>query len=119
VQGGGGERVAGLPEQVRRGVLSAGAAVAGATALEVRRRLRTGGGWRALVPDADLLRHSAARVTTPLLPDDYLHLVNPLWTARELRGRVDRVVPETDDVATLVIRSASTWTAPGTGAPTP
>ncbi len=30
---------------------------------------------------------SSARMTTPLLPDDYLHMVNPLWSARELRGK--------------------------------
>lgn len=44
------------------------------------------------------------RITTPLLPDDYLHLVNPLWSARELRGRVVAVRRETADSATLVIR---------------
>ena len=32
----------------------------------------------------------AERITTPLLPDDYLKLANPLWSARELRGRVLR-----------------------------
>ncbi|AEF42221.1 Oxidoreductase [Hoyosella subflava DQS3-9A1] len=45
-----------------------------------------------------------ARLTTPLIPDDYLHLVNPLWSARELRGRVVEVRPETADSATLVIK---------------
>ena len=43
-------------------------------------------------------------VTTPLLPDDYLKLINPLWSARELRGRVVEVRPETADSATLVIK---------------
>ncbi|RMI35127.1 ferredoxin reductase [Nocardia stercoris] len=52
----------------------------------------------------DALRGAAARVTTPLLPDDYLHLVNPLWSARELRGRIVEVRPETADSVTLVIR---------------
>jgi len=42
--------------------------------------------------------------TTPLLPDDYLKLVNPLWSARELRGRIVQVNPETPDSATLVIK---------------
>ena len=32
------------------------------------------------------LRTVAGRMTTPLLPDDYLHLANPLWSARELRA---------------------------------
>ena len=52
----------------------------------------------------NLVRAAAARVTTPLLPDDYLHLANPLWSARELRGKIVEVRPETDDSATLVIK---------------
>jgi ferredoxin-NADP reductase len=39
-----------------------------------------------------------------LLPDDYLQLANPLWSARELRGRVMAVRRETEDSATLVIK---------------
>ncbi|WP_099025749.1 ferredoxin reductase [Mycolicibacterium palauense] len=54
-------------------------------------------GWHAL-------RTLAGRITTPLLPDDYLHLANPLWSARELRGRVVQVRRETEDSATLVIK---------------
>jgi ferredoxin-NADP reductase len=54
-------------------------------------------GWHAL-------RKLAARITTPLLPDDYLHLANPLWSARELRGRILDVRRETEDCATLVIK---------------
>jgi stearoyl-CoA 9-desaturase NADPH oxidoreductase len=54
-------------------------------------------GWHAL-------RKLAARITTPLLPDDYLHLANPLWSARELRGRIMAVRRETEDSATLVIK---------------
>ena len=38
-------------------------------------------------PEVNILRGLIARATTPLLPDDYLHLINPLWSARELRGR--------------------------------
>jgi ferredoxin-NADP reductase len=53
--------------------------------------------WRAL-------RTVVGRVTTPLLPDDYLKLANPLWSARELRGRVVEVRRETVDSATLVIK---------------
>jgi stearoyl-CoA 9-desaturase NADPH oxidoreductase len=53
---------------------------------------------------ADQVRKVAARITTPLLPDDYLKLINPLWTARELRGKVIEVIPETDDAATIVIK---------------
>lgn len=54
-------------------------------------------GWHAL-------RKLAARITTPLLPDDYLRLANPLWSARELRGRIVGVRRETEDSATLVIK---------------
>ncbi|MCW2915196.1 MAG: ferredoxin [Actinomycetia bacterium] len=53
---------------------------------------------------------SAARwLTTPLMPDDYLGLLNPLWSVEELRGRVEAVHPETADVATLVIRPGRNW----------
>jgi stearoyl-CoA 9-desaturase NADPH oxidoreductase len=57
----------------------------------------------------DRVRAAGSRLTTPLHPDDYLSLVNPLWTARELRGRVEEVVPETEDAATLVIRPGWGW----------
>ena len=50
------------------------------------------------------VRSVVGRVTTPLLPDDYLKLVNPLWSARELRGRIVEVRPETPECATLVIK---------------
>jgi ferredoxin-NADP reductase len=50
------------------------------------------------------LRKVVQRITTPLLPDDYLQLANPLWSARELRGRVLDVRRETEDSATLVIK---------------
>jgi stearoyl-CoA 9-desaturase NADPH oxidoreductase len=55
-------------------------------------------------PGWHTLRKIAARITTPLLPDDYLRLANPLWSARELRGRVLAVRRETEDSATLVIK---------------
>jgi stearoyl-CoA 9-desaturase NADPH oxidoreductase len=53
--------------------------------------------WKAL-------RAVFGQITTPLLPDDYLQLANPLWSARELRGRVLEVRRETTDSATLVIK---------------
>ncbi len=57
----------------------------------------------------DRVREAGSKLTTPLHPDDYLRLLNPLWTARELRGRVEKVVPETEDAATLVIRPGWGW----------
>jgi len=54
------------------------------------------------------LLDAAGCLTTPLLPDDYLGLVNPLWS-RELRGRVVRVSPETPGSATLRIKPGPGW----------
>jgi ferredoxin-NADP reductase len=53
-------------------------------------------------------------LTTPLLPDDYLGLVNPLWS-RDLRGRVAAVHPETADAASLLIRPGRGWVGPRAG----
>ncbi|CQD04837.1 2Fe-2S iron-sulfur cluster binding domain-containing protein [Mycolicibacterium conceptionense] len=55
-------------------------------------------------PAWNVVRRIVGQVTTPLLPDDYLKLANPLWSARELRGRVVEVRRETSDSATLVIK---------------
>ncbi len=55
------------------------------------------------------VRNRADVLTTPLLPDDYTQLLNPLWSTRELRGKIERVVPETEDAATLVIRPGWGW----------
>jgi stearoyl-CoA 9-desaturase NADPH oxidoreductase len=55
------------------------------------------------------VRRAGSKLTTPLHPDDYLRLVNPLWSSRELRGRIEKVIPETEDAATLVIRPGWGW----------
>jgi ferredoxin-NADP reductase len=46
---------------------------------------------------------------TPLLPDDYLELINPLWSTQELRGRIERIERETHNAATVVIRPGWEW----------
>jgi ferredoxin-NADP reductase len=46
---------------------------------------------------------------TPLLPDDYIEMINPLWTTRELRGRIERVDRETEDAVTVVIKPGFKW----------
>lgn len=43
-------------------------------------------------------------LSSPLLVDDYLELINPLWSTRELRGRVEEIKLETEDAATVMIR---------------
>lgn len=58
----------------------------------------------ATTPKINMIRGLVARATTPLLPDDYLKMLNPLWTARELRGVVVDVHKETDDSATVTIK---------------
>ena len=58
----------------------------------------------ASTPKVNVLRGLVARATTPLLPDDYLKLLNPLWSARELRGVVVGVRAETEDSATVTIK---------------
>jgi ferredoxin-NADP reductase len=47
--------------------------------------------------------------TSPLLPDDYLELVNPLWSTREMRGRVERVERESSNAATVLIKPGWAW----------
>jgi ferredoxin-NADP reductase len=59
-----------------------------------------------------LLRQAARlaeRATTPLLPADYLDLVDPLRGGADLRGRIVEVQPETTDAATIVIRPGADW----------
>jgi ferredoxin-NADP reductase len=47
--------------------------------------------------------------SSPLLPDDYLELINPLWSTRELRGRIERIDAETDNAATVLIKPGYRW----------
>src|SRR5215213_3061096 len=51
----------------------------------------------------------AELITTPLLPRDYLDLVDPLRSGADLRGRIEAVHPETRDAATIVIRPGRGW----------
>jgi stearoyl-CoA 9-desaturase NADPH oxidoreductase len=51
----------------------------------------------------------AQSFTSPLLPDDYIELINPLWSTRELRGRVESVDAETDEAVTITIKPGWEW----------
>lgn len=51
----------------------------------------------------------AERITTPLLPGDYLDLVAPLRSGAPLRGRITAVHPETRDCVTVTIKPGSGW----------
>src|SRR6478672_3121069 len=69
------------------------------TDVQPERAPRTSG-----VPLRRRVARLAERVTTPLLPADYLDLFGPLRAGADLRGRIVSVEPETADAATLVIR---------------
>lgn len=47
--------------------------------------------------------------TTPLLPGDFLDLIDPLRSGADLRGRILAVHPETRDAASIVIRPGRGW----------
>lgn len=53
--------------------------------------------------------------TSPLLPDHYLELVNPLWSTRELRGRIEQVERETPNAVTVLIKPGWEWKGHRTG----
>lgn len=51
----------------------------------------------------------AEAATTPLVPADYLDLINPLRPGADLRGRIEEIHPETADAATIVIQPGADW----------
>jgi stearoyl-CoA 9-desaturase NADPH oxidoreductase len=53
--------------------------------------------------------HAVRSLFSPLLPDDYLELINPLWSTQELRGRIERIEQETPDAATVLIKPGYEW----------
>jgi ferredoxin-NADP reductase len=68
---------------------------------------------RGAVPTIPATQRRALRLlrsfSSPLLPDDYLELINPLWSTRELRGRIERVESHVAPAATIVIRPGWEW----------
>ncbi len=65
------------------------------------------------IPQVPKARRRALRAVrslfSPLLPDDYLELIDPLLSTRELRGRIERIEPETGEAATVWIRPGHDW----------
>ena len=55
------------------------------------------------------VRRLVETATTPLVPADFLDLFAPLRPGADLRGRIEQVIPETRDAATLVIRPGADW----------
>ncbi len=57
----------------------------------------------------DRLVKFAERVTTPLVPADYLDIIDPLRSGAALRGRIIAIHPETRDAVTVVIKPGRGW----------
>ena len=55
------------------------------------------------------LARLAEAAATPLVPSDYLDLVDPLRSGADLRARIVEVHPETRDAVTLVLRPGRGW----------
>jgi stearoyl-CoA 9-desaturase NADPH oxidoreductase len=53
----------------------------------------------------------AERITTPLVPADYLDIVDPLRSGADLRGRIVEIHRETRDAVSLVIKPGRDWRA--------
>jgi len=51
----------------------------------------------------------AERVTTPLVPADYLDVIAPLRSSADLRGRIVAIHPETRDAVSVVIKPGRGW----------
>ena len=51
----------------------------------------------------------AHAASSPLVPADFLDLFAPLRAGAELRGRIQAVLPETSDAATLFIKPGRDW----------
>jgi ferredoxin-NADP reductase len=58
---------------------------------------------------ANRLRRAATSLTTPLLPDDFLSLIDPLWSSSRPCGRVVAVQRHTDRATGLRIRPGRGW----------
>ncbi|THJ65190.1 ferredoxin reductase [Arthrobacter echini] len=57
------------------------------------------------------LARAASALTTPLTPEDFLSLFNPVYSSRQLRGVVTRVEHETEHSATIHFRPGRGWHA--------
>jgi stearoyl-CoA 9-desaturase NADPH oxidoreductase len=68
---------------------------------------------RGATPNVPTVRrralHAVRSLFAPLLPDDYLELINPLWSTQELRGRIERIKQETADAVSVLIRPGYEW----------
>jgi stearoyl-CoA 9-desaturase NADPH oxidoreductase len=54
-------------------------------------------------------RRVAELMATPLVPEDYLDVIDPMRSGADLRGRIVEIRPETADSVTVVIRPGRGW----------
>src|SRR6195256_2209934 len=68
---------------------------------------------RGAPPNVHPIQRRVLRVlgslSSPLLPDDYLEMINPLWSTRELRGRIEQIRHEAAGAATVLIKPGYRW----------
>ncbi|TPG27381.1 ferredoxin reductase [Mycolicibacterium hodleri] len=57
----------------------------------------------------DRVMKFAERVTTPLVPTDYLDVIDPMRSSADLRGRIVAIHPETRDAVSVVIKPGRGW----------
>lgn len=72
-------------------------------------RLTSPGSPRWVRSVKDAARRVAELAATPLVPADYLDIIDPLRRGADLRGRIEEIHPETADAATIVIRPGADW----------
>ncbi len=63
--------------------------------------------WMTSLKDG--ARRVAELAATPLVPADYLDIIDPLRRGADLRGRIESIHAETADAATIVIRPGADW----------
>jgi ferredoxin-NADP reductase len=57
----------------------------------------------------DRVLQLAERITTPLVPADYLDVIDPLRSGSALRGRIVAIHPETRDAVSIIIKPGRGW----------
>ena len=58
---------------------------------------------------SSVISAGGAATVQSVAPDDYLEMINPLWTTKELRGKVERVEPQGSEAASVLIRPGYEW----------
>lgn len=65
--------------------------------------------WKQAMNATASLNRFVAKLTTPFIPDDFIGLINPLWTAQTLHARVEAITLQTADSATITLQPGVRW----------